>query len=64
MYYVKIPLRFLGKPDRLKVDDEVKQQLWEQRVADVLADLARGVVPSWAVDHKDIQTLKVEKTPH
>lgn len=38
MYYVKIPLRHLGKPDRLKVDDEVKQQLWEQRVTDVLAD--------------------------
>lgn len=62
MYYVKIPLRYLSRPEELNVDPERKQELWDTRVESLLHDIRNGVIPSWATNHQDLALIKVESS--
>lgn len=60
MYYVKIPLRFLSRPEELNVEPERKQEAWDARVESLLSDIRNGIIPSWAINHRDLELIKVE----
>lgn len=57
MYYVKIPLRYLGEPHELKVPEDQQDVVWQKRVKSLLEDLREGIIPSWAVATADLQSL-------
>lgn len=61
MYYIKIPLRYLCKPEELKVPEETRNQVWERRVASLMEDLSQGVIPHWAIKFQDMKSLKLEE---
>lgn len=61
MYYVKIPLRYLCKPEELKVPEEARSQVWDKRVASLMEDLRQGVIPHWAINFEDMEYLTLEE---
>lgn len=61
MYYIKIPLSHLVRPDELKVETERQQGLWDTRVESLLRDVQNNIIPSWAADYRDLATIKVEE---
>lgn len=60
MYYVKIPLRHLSRPEELKVEPERKQEAWDTRAESLLSDIRDGIIPGWATSHRDLALIKVE----
>lgn len=61
MYYIKIPLAHLVTPEQLNVAPDKQQELWDARVAGLLQDIRAGVIPSWAVSFKELESVTVEE---
>ena len=61
MYYVKIPLRNLCKPQQLNVPEDKQHEVWRQRVKSLLEDLRGGHVPSWAVNYEDLCNIELDE---
>lgn len=57
MYYIKIPLRNLCKPEELKVPEDKQAEVWSRRVFRLMEDLEQGVLPHWAIDFNDLKHL-------
>lgn len=61
MYYIKIPLRYLSKPEELRVPEQVRQEVWDKRVASLMEDLRKGVIPHWVINFEDMKNLVLER---
>lgn len=57
MYYVKIPLRHLCRPEDLNVPEERRGEVWSKRVLSLMEDLREGIIPHWAIDFNDMKQL-------
>lgn len=57
MYYVKIPLRHLCRPEELNVPEEKRGEVWNRRVFSLMEDLREGVIPHWAIEFNDMKQL-------
>jgi hypothetical protein len=57
-YYIRIPLRYLVPPDQ----QHDGQAGFNAKVKSILADIARGHLPSWVINHHDLASVKVEQS--
>lgn len=59
MYYVKIPLRYLCRPEELNVAKDRRDEVWNRRVASLMEDLRQGMIPHWAIDFQDLKRVEL-----
>lgn len=61
MYYIKIPLRHLCRPEELNVIPDARQEMWDERVKCLLEDVRHGQLPSWVTSYQDLEAVTVEE---